>query len=99
MGIKHRESSYLRAYKAHSRSTNVERTLQIHPFMQNKANSNPIKPISNPNKPNSKPKQTQSKPILKMKAFAWIRNPTMVYYDLLAYFITLKGANLSKGQK
>jgi len=39
---KHRESSYLRAYKAHVNrprsSTAVENALQISSFMQNKAN-------------------------------------------------------------
>ena len=32
MGIKHRESSYLRAYKAPRPSTSVEIALQISPF-------------------------------------------------------------------
>jgi hypothetical protein len=53
--IIYRPSSVFTLYNNREPSTSVESALQISPFMQNKANSNPIKPISNPIKANTKP--------------------------------------------
>ena len=76
---KHRESSYLPAYKATRPSTSVENVRQMNFFMQNKPNVKDAKMnvssfitnkyveldnwLNQTNKPNSNPIQTQSKPI------------------------------------
>jgi hypothetical protein len=63
-------------------------------------------PIQTQFEPNSKPilgryqgGKANSKPIVskvKINAFSWIMNLTIIYSDLLAKFTTLKGANFIK---
>ncbi|MDT8300191.1 MAG: hypothetical protein RQ760_01825, partial [Sedimentisphaerales bacterium] len=57
---------------------------------KNKPNSNPIQSQFNPKQTQFNPKQTQFVERAKINAFAWIRSFTMVYYDFLADFTTLR---------